>query len=182
MRHERAGRTNVAELVYRKSGKVEEVGRYKRPEHLQAALKGRKADLQAAMEEPNADEKGKANLQAAIEEPNTVEKGRPDLPAAQEDPNAGEKGKAYLQAAQEDPNAGEKGEVDDIVMRLFVVEDLSRDVIEMLGEQFNIDPHVFRAHIFDNAWYNIRDLTWDPPSPKIDIARSGKDWRQGEMM
>lgn len=38
--------------------------------------------------------------------------------------------------------------------RLFVVEDLSRDVIEALGYHFKIDPSFFREHIVDYAWYN----------------------------
>ena len=41
--------------------------------------------------------------------------------------------------------------------RIFVVEDLSRDVIEALGAHFDIDPLLFRAQISDYLWYNVRD-------------------------
>ena len=40
---------------------------------------------------------------------------------------------------------------------LFVVEDLSRDVIEALGSRFDVDPSFFRGHISDYTWNNIRD-------------------------
>lgn len=40
---------------------------------------------------------------------------------------------------------------------LFVVEDLSRDVIECLGIHLDVDPMLFRGHISDYVWYNIRD-------------------------
>jgi len=41
--------------------------------------------------------------------------------------------------------------------RIFVVEDLSRDVIEALGAHYDIDPLFFRAHISVYLWYNVRD-------------------------
>ncbi|KAF4630715.1 hypothetical protein G7Y89_g7425 [Cudoniella acicularis] len=41
--------------------------------------------------------------------------------------------------------------------RLLVVEDLSRDVIELLGAQYDIDPLFFRAQIQDYLWYNTKD-------------------------
>ncbi|CAM1508937.1 Fc.00g026760.m01.CDS01 [Cosmosporella sp. VM-42] len=63
-----------------------------------------------------------------------------------------------------------------VELRLFVVEDLSRDVIEKLGHCFDIDPEFFRVHIFDYAWFNIRDPFWNPPSLHMDILR--KDWFQ----
>ena len=46
---------------------------------------------------------------------------------------------------------------DNIYHSVFVVEDLSRDVIEILGHHFDIDPQFFRAHINDYIWYNTRD-------------------------
>lgn len=42
-----------------------------------------------------------------------------------------------------------------VKLKLFVVEDLSREVIETLGSQFDIDPSFFREHIVDYVWYNI---------------------------
>ena len=47
---------------------------------------------------------------------------------------------------------------DDVHARLFVVEDLSRDVIEALGARFDVDPLFFRGHISD---YMVRIV----PSP-----------------
>jgi hypothetical protein len=41
--------------------------------------------------------------------------------------------------------------------RLFVVEDLSRDVIEALGAKYDVDPLFWRSHISDYLWYNTRD-------------------------
>lgn len=41
--------------------------------------------------------------------------------------------------------------------RIFIVEDLSRDVIEAFGAQYDIDPLFFRAHVSDYLWYNTRD-------------------------
>ncbi|RPA76000.1 hypothetical protein BJ508DRAFT_242872 [Ascobolus immersus RN42] len=41
--------------------------------------------------------------------------------------------------------------------RLFIVEDLSRTVIESLGSTFNIDPTFFRGHLDDHTWFNVRD-------------------------
>lgn len=45
-------------------------------------------------------------------------------------------------------------EEESVKTRLFVVEDLSRNVIEALGYHFKIDPSFFREHIVDYAWYN----------------------------
>lgn len=41
--------------------------------------------------------------------------------------------------------------------RLFVVEDLSRDVIEALGSAYDVDPLFWRGHISDYLWFNTRD-------------------------
>lgn len=32
-------------------------------------------------------------------------------------------------------------------VRIYVVEDLSHDVIELLGSAFDVDPHFFRSHV-----------------------------------
>jgi Mg2+ and Co2+ transporter CorA len=58
-------------------------------------------------------------------------------------------------------------DADKRQFRLFVVEDLSRDVIELLGSNLDIEPAFFREHIFDYAWYNTRDRWADPPSLNI---------------
>jgi len=47
---------------------------------------------------------------------------------------------------------------------LLVVEDLSRDVIEILGTAFDIDPFFFRDQIDEYGWYNTRDPWANPPS------------------
>ena len=56
---------------------------------------------------------------------------------------------------------------DDVHVRLLVVEDLSRDVIETLGSRYDIDPHFFRGFISDYMWHNIRD-PW-VELPDLDI-------------
>ncbi|KAI0535601.1 hypothetical protein GGR58DRAFT_478366 [Xylaria digitata] len=60
--------------------------------------------------------------------------------------------------------------------RLYVVEDLSRDVIEILGQKFGIEPDFFRAHIVDYAWYNVRDRWRNPPM--LDIVSRHQNWMQ----
>ncbi|KAL8833664.1 MAG: hypothetical protein Q9170_004150 [Blastenia crenularia] len=59
----------------------------------------------------------------------------------------------------------------DVAARLFVVEDLSRDVIETLGSHFDIDPTFFRGHISDYTWYNTRD-------PWIELPTMNIVWRK----
>jgi len=46
---------------------------------------------------------------------------------------------------------------DKVQFGLYVVEDLSSDVIEVLGSGLEIEPSFFRAHIVDYVWYNVRD-------------------------
>jgi hypothetical protein len=41
--------------------------------------------------------------------------------------------------------------------RLFIVEDLSRDLIETFGAKYDIDPLFFRGQINDYLWFNSRD-------------------------
>ncbi|KAL8724369.1 MAG: hypothetical protein Q9166_007990 [cf. Caloplaca sp. 2 TL-2023] len=55
----------------------------------------------------------------------------------------------------------------DLVARLFVVEDLSREVIESLGSHFDVDPMFFRGHISDYTWYNTRDPWIELPAMDI---------------
>ena len=57
-------------------------------------------------------------------------------------------------------------------LRLFVVEDLSRDVIELLGAHLDIEPAFFREHIVDYAWYNTRDRWVDPPNLNMVAERN----------
>ncbi|KAI1778285.1 hypothetical protein F4818DRAFT_292698 [Hypoxylon cercidicola] len=55
--------------------------------------------------------------------------------------------------------------------RLYVVEDLSRDVVELLGSKLDIDPLFFREHINDYTWYNARDPWVELPDLDM-ISRS----------
>lgn len=64
----------------------------------------------------------------------------------------------------------------DLELRIFVVEDLSRDVIESLGSYYDIDPSFFRSHLADYVGYNVRD-PWRDPSNLLKDSRS-LDWFQ----
>ncbi|KAI1140435.1 hypothetical protein F5Y05DRAFT_424314 [Hypoxylon sp. FL0543] len=55
--------------------------------------------------------------------------------------------------------------------RLYVVEDLSRDVVEHLGYKLDIDPLFFREFINDYLWYNTRDPWVELPDLDI-VSRS----------
>ncbi|POS71559.1 hypothetical protein DHEL01_v210051 [Diaporthe helianthi] len=70
----------------------------------------------------------------------------------------------------------EMDENDHVETRLFVVEDLSRDVIEALGWHFKVDPSFFREHIVDYAWYNTSDWWRDPPN--LDLVARQQNWFQ----
>jgi hypothetical protein len=59
-------------------------------------------------------------------------------------------------------------------LRLFVVEDLSREVIETLGARFDVDPLFFREHIEDYVWYNTRD-PWAAP-PSLTSSTKQRSW------
>ena len=59
-------------------------------------------------------------------------------------------------------------ESEDAIARFFVVEDLSRDVIETLGSALDVDPMFFRGHISDYTWYNTRD-PWTE-LPEMDLV------------
>lgn len=63
---------------------------------------------------------------------------------------------------------------------LFVIEDLSRRVIEILGSTFGIDPRFFRAHIAEYVWNNVRDRWRDPSILEVDAQR--RDWFQMRFM
>lgn len=65
---------------------------------------------------------------------------------------------------------------DGASFRLYVVEDLSRGVIEVLGTELGIEPDFFRAHIVDYAWFNIRDR-WRGSEP-LELIRQRRNWSQ----
>ncbi|KAL8716229.1 MAG: hypothetical protein Q9220_000134 [cf. Caloplaca sp. 1 TL-2023] len=56
---------------------------------------------------------------------------------------------------------------DHLLARLFIVEDLSREVIERMGFHLHVDPMFFRGHISDFNWYNTRDPWIEFPSMDI---------------
>ncbi|KAF5637073.1 hypothetical protein F25303_8013 [Fusarium sp. NRRL 25303] len=58
-----------------------------------------------------------------------------------------------------------------VMFSLFLVEDLSRDVIETLGSELAIDPRFFRAHITEYVWNNIRDRWREPSILQVDAKR-----------
>ncbi|KAL2075332.1 hypothetical protein VTL71DRAFT_275 [Oculimacula yallundae] len=78
--------------------------------------------------------------------------------------------------SEDEGMAGANGVVDKCQLRLYVVEDLSRDVIEALGANLDIEPAFFREHIVDYAWCNIRDRWQDPPS--LRVAEAHRRWVQ----
>lgn len=66
-------------------------------------------------------------------------------------------------ALEESPQSSE-----EIQTRLLIVEDLSRDVVEMLGELYDIDPLFFLSHINDYLFHNTRDRWVELPNLDID--------------
>ncbi|KAH9843269.1 hypothetical protein Tdes44962_MAKER07590 [Teratosphaeria destructans] len=54
--------------------------------------------------------------------------------------------------------------------RLIIVEDLSRDVVELLGGKYDIDPLFFLSHIGDYLFHNTRDPWVEMPDLDV-IAR-----------
>lgn len=48
-------------------------------------------------------------------------------------------------------------------IRVIIVEDLSRDVVELLGSKYDIDPLFWRSHISDYLFHNARDRWAEVP-------------------
>lgn len=59
-------------------------------------------------------------------------------------------------------------------LRLFIVEDLSQQVIEQLGARFDVDPLFFREQIDDFVWHNMRD-PWAVP-PSLTCSTRQRSW------
>lgn len=59
-------------------------------------------------------------------------------------------------------------------LRLFVVEDLSQRVIELLGARFDVDPLFFREQIEDYVWHNLRD-PW-AMTPSLTSSTKQRSW------
>jgi len=56
--------------------------------------------------------------------------------------------------------------------RLFIVEDLSREVIDHLGSHQDIDPLLFASHISDYMFHNTRDRWVELPGLDVDARQS----------
>lgn len=54
--------------------------------------------------------------------------------------------------------------------RLLIVEDLSRDVVELLGAKYDIDPLFFLSHISDYLFHNTGDTWVELPDLEV-VAR-----------
>lgn len=78
----------------------------------------------------------------------------PNKKISREEFNDSEELKEKIQAVKDND--------DSVKFRLWVVEDLSREVIEMLGNHYDIDPSFFREHILDFVWYNISQYSLSP--------------------
>ncbi|KAH9216456.1 hypothetical protein DL95DRAFT_460309 [Leptodontidium sp. 2 PMI_412] len=81
-----------------------------------------------------------------------------------------------VEESEDEGVSGGGGAFDECKLRLYVVEDLSRDVIEALGSKLDIEPAFFREHIVDYAWCNIRDRWQDPPN--LRVAEGHRRWVQ----
>lgn len=78
----------------------------------------------------------------------------PNREISREELDDSEKLRTKVQAIKDDD--------DSVKFRLWVVEDLSREVIETLGHHYDIDPSFFREHILDYIWYNISQYSLSP--------------------
>jgi hypothetical protein len=56
-------------------------------------------------------------------------------------------------------------------LRIFIVEDLSRQVIELLGSRFGVDPLFFREHIECHSWQGVRDPWATTPDLTSNVRR-----------
>ncbi|KAJ0356971.1 hypothetical protein COL154_010620 [Colletotrichum chrysophilum] len=56
-------------------------------------------------------------------------------------------------------------------IRLIVAEDLSRDLVELLGSFYDIDPQFFQSHIDDYLYHNPRDPWVELPSLDVDARQ-----------
>lgn len=56
-------------------------------------------------------------------------------------------------------------------IRLVIVEDLSRDVVEILGAHYDIDPLFFVSHIGDYLFHNTRDRWVELPDLEVDAKK-----------
>jgi hypothetical protein len=63
------------------------------------------------------------------------------------------------------------------LLRVYIVEDLSRDLIEVLGSQLNIDPLFFASHVDTRDAHEIDRFTGDRPGQLL-ASRKLQKWSQ----
>ncbi|KAM3421811.1 hypothetical protein BST61_g2189 [Cercospora zeina] len=56
-------------------------------------------------------------------------------------------------------------------VRLVIAEDLSRDLVDMLGVHYDIDPLFFLSHIGDYLFHNTRDRWSELPDLEVDARK-----------
>ncbi|KAL5121807.1 hypothetical protein ACEQ8H_000022 [Pleosporales sp. CAS-2024a] len=88
--------------------------------------------------------------------------------------------KELLSSLSDDDDDDEQQRKEPPRMRLFIVEDLSQQVIELLGARFDIDPLFFREHIDDYVWHNVRD-PWAQPKGLMSNMKH-RQWFQMRNM
>ena len=64
--------------------------------------------------------------------------------------------------------------------RLIIVEDLSREVIEVLGARFELDPLFFTGQLADYKWFNLRDAWFE--SPPLNVVSRNRQFSMVEFM
>ncbi|KAF2429254.1 hypothetical protein EJ08DRAFT_698396 [Tothia fuscella] len=172
-RNERAEKTNVAQLVFLSSGAIVPTY-YKTAQDLEGGLDSLKATTRESDDTSKVstptDHDGEDHTPAGAERSpedalNNVEEHQTEEGSDNNEDDAEQRPQETPESA---PNA--------IQFRLFVVEDLSRRVIEALGAKFDIDPSFFREHINDYAWYNLRDRFAEPPN--LQIIQNQLPWFQ----
>lgn len=77
---------------------------------------------------------------------------------------------ALREALEDNPS----GTPEAPTLRLFLVEDLSQQVIETLGSRFDVDPTFFRDQIADYNWFNTRDM-W-AMAPTLTANMKHRNW------
>jgi hypothetical protein len=165
----RAEKTNVTRLDFLPDGRIKRVD-FKTAHDLEAGL----ADLKSPPDQaPGAQAGPTGNETPTASKVDVVQ----DAVAAA-DPPYGTPTK-NIDPAPNDPKTEQPTRAvdpDKVQFRFFVVEDLSRRVIEALGSKFDLDPSFFREHINDYAWYNIRDRFAE--ARKLRVVAEQQPWVQ----
>ncbi|KKY17699.1 putative fungal specific transcription factor domain-containing protein [Phaeomoniella chlamydospora] len=69
---------------------------------------------------------------------------------------------------------------DKVNTKIIIVEDLSREVIEVLGSRFDIEPLFFCGQTADYKWYNTRDAWFEAPT--LQIIKRARPFYQMEYV